>query len=147
MTQLRTQPKFSMPTTPGIDGVTAETGPEIRGAVMPATDHAMTAIEPKQANNTPAHDELDRQAKNLLRTIAIAQSALLTAHEEFVAVFEKIYARSPQRRTTRSKEKVSVKQDIYEWSEEAEKQTGAQMHWIGLIKQIKAKKTRRGTES
>jgi hypothetical protein len=121
--------------------------PKNRGLVMPATDHAATAIEPKQANNTTADDELDRQAKNLLRTIAIAQSALLTAHEEFVAVFAKIYARSPQRRTTRSKKKVSVEQDIYEWSEEAEKQTGAQIHWIGLLKQIKAKKMQRSTDS
>lgn len=150
MARSRKQPEFSIPSTPGVQaGVTAEMDPENRGLVMPmpAADHAATAIEPKQAINTTADDELDRQAKDLLRTIAIAQSTLLTAYEEFVPVFAKIFARSPQRRTTRSKKKVSVEQDIYEWSEEAEKQTGAQIHWIGLLKQIKARKMQRMTDS
>lgn len=140
MAKPRTQPDISIPSTPvTMAGVTAEMDPEDCGQVTPATDHASIPIEPKQANNTTADDELDRRAKNLLRTIASAQSTLLAANEEFFAVFAKIYARLPQRRTTRSKKKVSLEQDIYEWSEEAEKQTGAQVHWIGLIKQIKAR--------
>ncbi len=148
MPRPRTQPEFSIASQPCIQaGATAEVDPENRGLIMPATDHEATAIEPKQANSTTAADELDRQAKDLLRTIACAQSTLLTAHEEFIGVFAKIYARSPRRRTTRSKKKVSIEQDIYEWSEEAEKQTGAQIHWVGLIKQIKAKEMRRKTDS
>jgi hypothetical protein len=63
----------------------------------------------------------------------------LAANEEFDFVFQQICAQLPARRTSRSKKNDSAKQDIYEWCEDAEKSSGAQIHWTGLIKQFKAK--------
>ncbi len=148
MTSSQVQPGLSISPTSSIQsGVTAEIAPQDRGQVISGKDYVAAANGSKQPKQSTPFEELDRRGKELLQTIATAQAVLLTAHEEFVVVFEKIYAQLPQRRTSRPTKKVSVTQDIYEWSEEAEKQTGAQIHWTGLIKQIKSKKKQGSTDS
>jgi hypothetical protein len=101
-------------------------------------------IELRRSSQPPVLEDLDRRAKELLRTIANAQIVLIKANCEFFGLFRQIYSQLPPRKPTRDKKKASVVQDIYEWSEEAAEQTGAQIHWKGLIKQLKAQTEKKG---
>ena len=101
----------------------------------------MTQSQPQPERSDPrCLGGLDRRGKELLRTIAGAQAVLLAANKEFEVVFRQLCAQLPERRTSRPQKAESFDPNIYEWCEEAERETGAQIHWLGLIKQFRAAK-------